>query len=179
MKIQLPNRESRIRFAVVGCGRIAANHFASLRHHADRVELTAVCDTDSQALARAVRDTGVRGFASLDQLLNAGLADVVVLCTPSGLHPLQAISAARHGVHVVTEKPMATRWSDGLDMVRACDQAGVLLFVVKQNCRNATLQLVKSALDQRRFGRIYMVVINVFWSRNGVPAHWARSTSQC
>jgi UDP-N-acetyl-2-amino-2-deoxyglucuronate dehydrogenase len=50
-------------------------------------------------------------------------------------------------------------------MVRACDQAGVLLFVVKQNRRNATLQLVKTAMDQGRFGRIYMVVINVFWSR--------------
>lgn len=165
MKIRLPNPQSRIRFAVVGCGRIAANHFMSLKRHADRAELTAVCDTDPKALAKAVDDTGVRGFASLDQLLDANLADVVVLCTPSGLHPMQAIAAAARGVHVVTEKPMATRWTDGLDMVRACDKAGVLLFVVKQNRRNATLQLVKSALDQGRFGRIYMVVINVFWSR--------------
>jgi UDP-N-acetyl-2-amino-2-deoxyglucuronate dehydrogenase len=105
------------------------------------------------------------GFASLDQLLDARIADVVVLCTPSGLHPMQAIAGARRGVHIVTEKPMATRWHDGLDMVRACDEAGVLLFVVKQNRRNPTLQLVKSALEAGRFGRIYMVVINVFWSR--------------
>jgi UDP-N-acetyl-2-amino-2-deoxyglucuronate dehydrogenase len=87
------------------------------------------------------------------------------LCTPSGLHPQQAILAARAGCHVMTEKPMATRWSDGLQMVRECDAAGVHLLVVKQNRRNSTLQLLKRTLEKRRFGRIYMVMINVFWSR--------------
>ena len=65
----------------------------------------------------------------------------------------------------MTEKPMATRWQDGKRMVHACDQAGVHLFVVKQNRRNATLQLLKRAVEKKRFGRIYMVNINVFWTR--------------
>ena len=65
----------------------------------------------------------------------------------------------------MTEKPMATRWSDGLAMVRACDEAGVRLFVVKQNRRNRTLQMVKQAMAKGRFGRVYMVNVNVFWSR--------------
>ena len=60
---------------------------------------------------------------------------------------------------------MATRWHDGLRMVRACDDANVRLFVVKQNRRNATLQLLKNAVEQGRFGRIYMVNLNVFWTR--------------
>src|SRR4030095_16492124 len=65
----------------------------------------------------------------------------------------------------ITEKPMATRWQDGLNMVRACDEAGVRLFVVKQNRRNATLQLLKQAVVQERFGRVYAVAVNVFWTR--------------
>src|SRR4029079_18288100 len=69
------------------------------------------------------------------------------------------------GRHVMTEKPMATRWQDGKRMVHACDLAGVHLFVVKQNRRNATLQLLKRAVERGRFGRIYMVTINVFWTR--------------
>ena len=60
---------------------------------------------------------------------------------------------------------MATRWNDGLSMVNACDKAGVHLFVIKQNRRNATLQLLKQAFEQKRFGRIYSVSINVFWTR--------------
>jgi len=89
----------------------------------------------------------------------------VILATPSGIHSEQAIAVAAAGRHVMTEKPMATRWQDGKKMVAACDQAGVHLFVVKQNRRNATLQLLKQAVDQGRFGRIFMVTINVFWSR--------------
>jgi UDP-N-acetyl-2-amino-2-deoxyglucuronate dehydrogenase len=155
----------RIRFAVVGCGRIAASHFGALREHGASAELVAVCDSDPLALDGAVASTGARGFATLTALLDTAAPDVVVLCTPSGLHSRQAVKAAQRGVHVVTEKPMATRWSDGLEMVRACDEANVRLFVVKQNRRNATLQLLKRALEQRRFGRIFMVTINVFWSR--------------
>ncbi|HUQ27002.1 MAG TPA: Gfo/Idh/MocA family oxidoreductase [Usitatibacter sp.] len=160
-----PIKGRKIRFALAGCGRIAANHFAAIAKHADRAELVDVCDTDAQALKKAVAQTGAAGHDSLTQMLAATKADIVVLATPSGLHPEQAIETAHAGLHVMTEKPMATRWKDGLRMVRACDEVPVRLFVVKQNRRNATLQLVKRAVEKKRFGRIYMVNINVFWSR--------------
>src|SRR5436190_256030 len=147
---QLPVGRPRIRFAVVGCGRIATNHFGALREHARDAELVAVCDSDPAALGKAVEATGARGYLRLAELLESAAPDVVVLSTPSGLHSQQAIQAARHGIHVVTEKPMATRWLDGLSMVRACDEAGVKLFVVKQNRGNATLRLVKRAIEQGR-----------------------------
>jgi UDP-N-acetyl-2-amino-2-deoxyglucuronate dehydrogenase len=157
--------DRKIRFALVGCGRISANHFDALDKHADRAELVGVCDIDAAALARAEARTGAKGFASLDALLAGSDADVIVLATPSGLHSSQAVRCATAGRHVVTEKPMATRWQDGKAMVTACDRAGVQLFVVKQNRRNATLQLVKRAVAADRFGRIFMVNVNVFWSR--------------
>jgi UDP-N-acetyl-2-amino-2-deoxyglucuronate dehydrogenase len=160
-----PIKGRKIRFALAGCGRIAANHFAAIAKHADRAELVDVCDTDAQALAKAVAQTGAQGHDSLTRMLAATKADIVVLSTPSGLHPEQAIETAHAGMHVMTEKPMATRWQDGIRMVRACDEVPVRLFVVKQNRRNATLQLVKCAVEKKRFGRIYMVNINVFWSR--------------
>ena len=160
-----PIKGRKIRFALAGCGRISANHFAAIVKHADRAELTDICDTDAAALAKAVKETGARGHDSLTKMLAATKADIVVLATPSGLHPEQAIECAHAGFHVMTEKPMATRWQDGIRMVRACDEVPVRLFVVKQNRRNATLQLLKSAVEKKRFGRIYMVNINVFWSR--------------
>src|SRR6218665_3365050 len=120
-------KNRKIRFALVGAGRISANHMASLKKHADRCELTDVADTDPAALAVAVEKTGARGHISLTELLRTSAADAVILTTPSGLHPSQTIEAALAGRHVVTEKPMATRWQDGLDMVRACDKAGVQL----------------------------------------------------
>ncbi len=154
-----------IRFALVGCGRIAQNHFAAIQTHASRCELVDVCDIDPVALAAAVEKTGARGHNSLSGLLEHTTADCVILTTPSGLHPAQAIEVAAAGRHVITEKPMATRWKEGRAMVEACDKAGVRLFVVKQNRRNATLQLLKRAVEQKRFGQIYSVAINVFWTR--------------
>ena len=157
--------DRKVRFAVIGCGRIAQNHFDAMQAHADRAELCAVCDVDPFALARAQERTGAPGFASLPELLAQAQADCIVLTTPSGLHPRQVAEVARAGFDVMTEKPMATRWSDGLAMVRACDEAAVRLFVVKQNRRNRTLQLLRQAVDKGRFGRIYMVNVNVFWTR--------------
>lgn len=160
-----PILDRKIRFAVTGCGRISANHFEALRRHHETTELVSVCDVDAHALNKAVAQTGAAGFANLETLMEESRPDVVVLATPSGLHPDQAVQVARAGRHVMTEKPMATRWADGKRMVAACDAAGVRLFVVKQNRRNATLQLLKRAIEKGRFGRIYLATINVFWSR--------------
>jgi len=155
----------KVRFALVGCGRISANHMDAIQAHHERAELVAVCDTHPARLEAAVARTGARGHASLEALLGAEASDCVVIATPSGLHPQQVMEVARAGRDVMTEKPMATRWQDGLAMVRACDEAGVRLFVVKQNRRNRTLQMLKQAMQLGRFGRIYMVNVNVFWSR--------------
>ena len=160
-----PILDRKIRFALVGCGRIAKNHFDSIKQHTGQAELVGICDIDPNALEAAVVYTGAKPYANLDALLADTNADVVILTTPSGLHADQTVQIAATGRHVMTEKPMATRWHDGLRMVKACDDAGVRLFVVKQNRRNATLQLLKQAVDKKRFGRIYMVNINVFWTR--------------
>lgn len=154
-----------IRMAVIGCGRIAEKHFDAIAQYGDELELVAVCDTQPMALDAAVTRTGALGFCDLDELLVTERPALIALCTPSGLHASQVIRCANAGVHVMTEKPMATRWADGLAMVKACDQAGVRLFVVKQNRCNATLQLLKQAIEMGRFGRIYLVQLNVFWNR--------------
>lgn len=160
-----PITDRKIRVALVGCGRIAKNHFTALTQHADRAELVAVCDVDPKALDAAVSATGAKPYTHLSTLVGGTNADVIVLTTPSGLHAEQTVEIAASGRSVITEKPMATRWHDGLRMVKACDEASVRLFVVKQNRRNATVQLLKRAVEKGRFGRIYMVNINVFWTR--------------
>ena len=155
----------KIRIAIVGCGRISKNHFGSIEKHGADLELVAVCDINDVALAEHAELYTVRAYRNMEEMLRTEQLDMVVLSTPSGLHPDQAVLAAKYKVHVMTEKPMATRWADGVRMVKACDEAGVRLFVVKQNRRNTTLQLLKRAVTEKRFGKIYMVHLNVFWTR--------------
>lgn len=155
----------KIRVGLVGCGRISKNHLNSIEHHVQDIELVSVCDIDIDALDLYKKKYKIPGYICLTSMLKEEKLDMVVLCTPSGLHSKQAILAAQHGVHVLTEKPMSTSLADGVAMVKACDQAGVRLFVVKQNRLNNTLQVLKRAVEQGRFGRIYNVAINVFWTR--------------
>lgn len=155
----------KIRIAIVGCGRISKNHFGSIEQHGADFELVAVCETDPTRLAEHKDRYKVPGYQRLEEMLEREKIDVIALCTPSGIHPDQTVVAAQYGVHVITEKPMATRWSDGLRMVKACDDANVRLFVVKQNRRNTTLQLLKRCVEEKRFGKIHMVHVNVFWAR--------------
>jgi UDP-N-acetyl-2-amino-2-deoxyglucuronate dehydrogenase len=156
---------NKIRVGVVGCGKISQNHIASITELNDQFELVGVCDNQAESLKRTCDSQGVEGYSTLDKMLQQDL-DVVSLCSPSGLHAEQTIQSAAAGKHIITEKPMATRWSDGVNMVNACDKAGVKLFVVKQVRYQPAVQLLKEAIDKQRFGRIYMINLNVFWTRS-------------
>jgi UDP-N-acetyl-2-amino-2-deoxyglucuronate dehydrogenase len=155
----------KIKVAVVGCGRIATKHFESIQQHKGNMKLMAICDINQEVLDENTAKLGVSGYISMEEMLQSTEIDMVVICTPSGNHPDQTVLAAKYNVHVMTEKPMATRWNDGLRMVQACDSSRVRLFVVKQNRKNRTLQALKRAISENRFGKIYMVHCNVFWTR--------------
>jgi UDP-N-acetyl-2-amino-2-deoxyglucuronate dehydrogenase len=155
----------KIRIAVIGCGRISKNHFDSIKIHEDNIELVSVCDINQETMSEHKEKYGIEGYTDLEKMLVSESLDLVAICTPSGIHADQTNICAKYGVNVMTEKPMATRWDDGLRMVKACDDAGVRLFVVKQNRFNDTLKLLKRAIEENRFGKINMVHINVFWTR--------------
>ena len=150
--------------ALVGCGRISRNHFDSLRK-IDGLTLTAVCDVVPERAKAAAEQEGVASFTSYEEMLKRADCDVVSVCTPSGLHAAQGALAARAGKHVITEKPMAITLGQADELVKACDDAGVFLFVVKQNRLNPPIQLLRRAIDKGRFGRIFLANTTVRWQR--------------
>ena len=162
--IPIPQRR-KIRIAIVGCGRISKNHFDSIMKHQNNIELVSVCDSEKEILNKHMIKHKVKGYLDISAMLKNENLDLVALCSPSGLHANQTELCANHGISVMTEKPMATRWEDGLRMVNICDKKGVKLFVIKQNRENPTLQLLKRAISEKRFGKINMVHVNVFWTR--------------
>ncbi len=153
-----------VRFALIGCGRIAPRHIDAIAA-LEGAELAAVCDIDPDARASAASRTGAPTFSSMEALLAEVTPDVVSLATPSGLHPEQGLFAAKHGCHVITEKPMATSWRAARSLVDGCRENGVELFVVKQHRFHPAVSRVRRAIEQRRFGRIYAANLNLFWSR--------------
>jgi UDP-N-acetyl-2-amino-2-deoxyglucuronate dehydrogenase len=153
-----------IRLALVGCGRISERHFEAITEHPDLM-LVAVADDVPERARLAGEKHAVPAFSSYAAMLAETESDAVVICTPSGLHPRHGIMAAQKGRHVICEKPMATRLEEADALVKTCDEAGVYLFVVKQNRLNPGIQLLKHAIELGRFGRVYMASVRVFWNR--------------
>jgi UDP-N-acetyl-2-amino-2-deoxyglucuronate dehydrogenase len=156
--------DKNFRIALVGCGRISKNHFDAIAQ-VDGLDLVGVCDSDATRAERAGKERGVPAFTSLKKMLDETDPDVVTVATPSGLHAEQGVLIAQAGKHVVMEKPMAISLTGADALVRACDKAGVQLFVVKQNRLNPPVQLLKRAVDKGRFGRLYLANCTVHWAR--------------
>ena len=159
--------------AVVGCGHIGRRHL-EVAEATPRVALAGYFDTDAAAVARArAAYPAARAYDSYAALLADGGVSAVSICTPHGLHAEMAIAAARAGKHILVEKPMALSVADARAMIAAAADAGVRLFVVKQNRYNSPVKLVKRALDEGRLGRIYLAQCNVLWNRG--PEYYADS----
>jgi len=162
--MSIEHTSKRFRIALVGCGRISERHFDAIAK-TPSLQLVAVCDDVAERARQAGEKMSVPFYTSFAQLLVERPCDVVAICTPSGLHPRHGIMAAEKGVHVICEKPMATRLEEADALVHACDEAGVYLFVVKQNRLNPAIQLLKRSIDLGRFGRIYLANTTVRWQR--------------
>ncbi|MAZ77385.1 MAG: oxidoreductase [Legionellaceae bacterium] len=158
----------KIQVAILGCGQNAKKHLDAIEHCAESIELKAVCDLNAERLVQ-FSSRGVVTFSSLDELLLSRDIDLVVVCTPSGLHAEQVIKIANAKKHVICEKPLAIEYADAKKMVQACRENGVQLFTVKQMRYLPIMQAIKRAIEQGRFGKIYLATSNIFWTR---PQHY-------
>jgi UDP-N-acetyl-2-amino-2-deoxyglucuronate dehydrogenase len=155
-----------LRFALVGCGRIAKRHAELLGSgQIAHAQLAAVCDV-VRAKAQGVGERfSIPYFEDMHAMMQAVRPDVVVVLTESGRHAEHVLELARYGRDIVVEKPMALTLDDADAMIRACDGAGVRLFVVKQNRFNVPVVKLREALEKGRFGRLVLGTVRVRWCR--------------
>ncbi len=155
-----------IDFAVIGCGRIGRRHAELL--HGGKVKgarLVGVCDTDVlRANSFSDRFT-CPGFQTIEDLITRTRPTAVIVCTPSGNHAQHTIEASKMGVHVVVEKPMALTLDDADQMILACAEASVKLFVVKQNRFNLPILKIRELIESGRLGRLTLGTVRVRWCR--------------
>jgi UDP-N-acetyl-2-amino-2-deoxyglucuronate dehydrogenase len=155
-----------LNFALVGCGRIAKRHSELLgTGQIGGARLAAVCDIVSQKAERLGKAFGVPWFSDMHAMMAKAPVDVAVVLTESGLHAEHVIALAPYRKHLVVEKPMALTLGDADRMIRACDEAGARLFVVKQNRFNVPIVKTREALEGGRFGKLVMGTVRVRWCR--------------
>src|SRR4051812_856875 len=91
------------RFAIIGCGQVAARHARSIARVGT---LAGVCDPDAAKRERFAVEHGCAAYADLVQLLSSEKPDLAVVCSPNGRHAEHSAACLAHGVHVLCEKPL-------------------------------------------------------------------------
>ena len=153
-----------LNFALVGCGRIAKRHSELLGHkQIGNAQLAAVCDIVAAKAQKIGQEFSVPHFTDMHEMMRQVNVDVVVVLTESGKHAEHVLALAPYGKHIVVEKPMALTLDDADAMIRACDEAGVKLFVVKQNRFNVPVVKAREALEAGRFGKLVLGTVRVRW----------------
>lgn len=151
------------RFALVGCGNISSRHAENI----NRVgKLSAVCDIIPEKAERLAAKFDANPYYSIDDLLSTESdTDVIVVCTPNGLHAEHSIKSLNAGKHVLCEKPMCLTTADADKMINAAEVSQRKIFVVKQNRYNEPVQHVKKYLAGNKLGKVFSFQVNCFWNR--------------
>lgn len=158
-----------MKYALIGCGRIAVNHIKAFRNNG--LELVALCDLDvshidlllekTEFTTAAPRYTDYKNMVQEHPEL-----DIVAIATDSGVHAEISLFCMDHGINVIVEKPMALSMADATKMIRKSEEKGVKLSVCHQNRFNVAVQAMRKAVEEGRFGKLSHGAINVRWNRN-------------
>ncbi|CDQ18945.1 Gfo/Idh/MocA family protein [Halobacillus karajensis] len=155
-----------IKFAIVGCGRIAKKHAEAIKNAQD-AELFALCDTDDERLSTMASENNVKHtYNNLSEMVTNSEIDVINICTPNAIHAENAIEAIEAGKHVMVEKPIATSVEDAEKIIDAAKRNGVKATAVHQNRFNEAIQKTRRAYEEGKFGEMSHGVASIRWNRN-------------
>jgi len=165
-------KDRKIKFALIGCGRISARHFESIFGDPangispnEDAALSAVCDIDEKALSAAASKYGVPGFTDYREMIRETDADVIAVCTPNGLHYEMGMEAVMRKKHVLMEKPFCTDTMQADNLIAAARDNRLHTFAVLQVRYNNTIQHLKRLILDKKLGKIYSAAVCVRWLR--------------
>lgn len=153
----------KVKFAIIGCGRIAQRHAEHINNFG---KLIAVCDNVKSKADDLGAKYGAKPYYDIDELLKNEEVDVVSICSPNGLHAIHSIKSLKAGFHVLCEKPMAINVHDCGEMIKVAEKANKRLFAIKQNRFNPPVEAVKKVISEGRLGKIFSIQLSCFWNRN-------------
>lgn len=158
-----------MKYALIGCGRIAANHVKAAIGNGFRI--VGVCDLMSgrmeELLAKhgLAQDISIRRYTDFEQMLQDTSPELVSIATESGLHAKIALRCIERGIHVIIEKPMAMSLQDADKIIQLSEKKHVKVSVCHQNRFNIAVQELRKALEAGRFGKLSHGAVHVRWNR--------------
>ncbi len=160
----------KLRYALIGCGRIAPNHIAAVEAN-DDLTLAAVCDLIPERMDLVLRQAaidseGIRRYTDYLDMLEDVKPDLVAIATESGSHAQIGLDCIKAGCHVIIEKPIALSIADADRLIKTAEENKVVLCACHQNRFNKSIRKIREAVEKQRFGRLLYGTAHVRWSRD-------------
>ena len=158
-----------MKYALIGCGRIAVNHMKAAVNN--KLEIVAVCDIVPEKMEALLDKYGLAGdktikrYTDYKKMLDENDIELAAIATESGIHAQIALDCIDRGVNVIVEKPMAMSIDDANEIIRRSEEKHVKVSACHQNRFNVAIQHLRSALEAGRFGRLSHGSIHVRWNR--------------
>jgi UDP-N-acetyl-2-amino-2-deoxyglucuronate dehydrogenase len=159
-----------MKYALIGCGRIAVNHIkAAMSNH---LELVAICDLEMEQMEKLLikynleDKTSIKRYTDYKEMIQENELDLVAIATESGCHAEIALFCIEHGIHCIVEKPIAMSIEDANKIIDLAHAHGVKVSACHQNRFNVAVQEMRKALEAGRFGRLSHGSVHVRWNRN-------------
>lgn len=159
-----------MRYALIGCGRIATNHIKAALNNS--LELLAVCDIESSQMKKLLTKHGLENNSQIQmytnylKMIEEVRPDLVAIATESGSHARIALDCIDRGINCIIEKPIAMSMKDADEIVFRAQKEGVKVSACHQNRFNIAVQEMRKALEEGRFGRLSHGSVHVRWNRN-------------
>ena len=160
-----------MKYALIGCGRIAVNHVKAVVNTG--LDFVAACDIVPDNINLLFDKTEYKDRDKVSQYTdykemirqNPDL-DLIAIATSSGVHAEIALYCINHGINLIIEKPMAMNMKDAEEIIRRSKEKGVKVSACHQNRFNIAVQKTRAAMDSGRFGKLSHGSIHVRWNRN-------------
>ena len=155
-----------MKYALIGCGRISPNHIEAAKNN--KLEFVAMCDIDPEVMKEKSEKfdlADVKKYTDYHELLENEKPELVAIATESGKHAAIALDCIAAGCNVIIEKPIALSIADAQAIVDAGKKAGVVVCANHQNRFNKSVQYIRKALEEGRFGKLSHGAAHVRWNR--------------
>ena len=160
------NKNDKVRFALIGCGRISTNHIDALKK-APHTCIVAVCDVNEEKAKAAALSAGLeKWYTDAEVMLKSEEIDVCCILTPSGMHCEFACLAAKHGVNVLCEKPLEVTSEKMQKMIDCCKENGVKLGAVFQRRTYDGAIKVRKLLKEGAIGKVTLADASLKYYRD-------------
>jgi UDP-N-acetyl-2-amino-2-deoxyglucuronate dehydrogenase len=151
-------------FGIIGSGMIADFHAKAIQS-LPNARLIGICGLNPEKTLALADRYSCRPFLGTDDMLKNADIDIVTIATPSGAHLEPAVEAAKHGKHVICEKPMEISLDRIDKMIEAHEKAGTCLGGIFNYRYNDAVKVLKDTVDSGRFGTISFAAVHVPWWR--------------